>query len=77
MLIRDPEHALDEEELRIPMLGASSAHEAYRRTLESGHRVVVSDHGYLWEVTPDGRRIQGKKIEPRVPVKIGTKLIIR
>lgn len=73
----DSERAIERDELSIPMLSASSAREACQSTLKAGLSVTVSDEGYLWEIMPDGRKIRGKKIEPRVPVQIGTKVAIQ
>jgi hypothetical protein len=73
----DLDQLIEAQEVTIPNLGASSARSAFQKTLKAGHSVLVTSNGYLCEVTPDGKVRQMKKIEPRIPVKAGTKLTIR
>jgi hypothetical protein len=70
------EEEIGELERRIPELAQVAFAEAYQRTLAAGQSVLVSDHGFVLEVFPDGTRKMIKQIEPPVPVVKGSKLKI-
>ena len=50
---------------------------AYDRTLAAGHSVLVAKNGEIRRVTPDGRSLLVKKIDPNVPVQKGTIIKIK
>jgi hypothetical protein len=71
------EKALDYLEAHIPELAEVAFKQAYWAALASGSSVLVSEHGYLVEVFPDGTRKVIKKLDPWIPVKRGQKLELR
>lgn len=71
------ENEIDEMERRFPDVARVAFAEAYRRTLAAGHRVLVSDNGFIYEVFPDGTRKMVKAIQPPAMVVKGSKLTIQ
>ena len=72
----------DEKTLRhveesVPELVQSAVTRAYWRTLASGHSVLESEDGTLYEVAPDGSRRFVKEIAPSTPVTPGEKRELR
>ncbi len=51
--------------------------EARRQALASGHSVLQSEQGVIYEVFPDGTRKKIKDIEPPTHILPGTKFVIR
>ncbi|WP_198145946.1 hypothetical protein [Desulfonatronovibrio magnus] len=64
-------------EEHIPELAQSAVTQAYWQTLASGHSVLQSENGIVYEVFPDGTRTIVKKIAPPTPVRVGEKRVIR
>jgi len=57
---------------------SGSAFETARKQSQaSGHSVVISDQGAIYEIFPDGNRRLLKQIEPPTRVRPGQKVIIR
>ena len=40
------------------------------------HVVLQSENGVIYEVFPDGQRIERKRIEPPVPIAPGTRVVL-
>jgi len=57
------------------MSGAAFA-TARGETLESGQSVLQSENGVIYEVFPDGSRIERKRIEPPTSIPAGTRISI-
>ena len=68
---------IGEQERRIPELAGVAFAEGYRMTLAAGLSVLVSDHGLVVEVFPDGARKGIKQIGPLTFVAQGGKLRLR
>jgi len=51
-------------ENEFPALSGSAFAAARDRVLQSGQSVLQSENGVIYEVFPDGRRKEVKKIEP-------------
>lgn len=73
----DPEKIITELENAFPALSGIAFSAAREAALASGQSVVESENGVIYEVFPDGTRIERKRIEPPVSVAIGTKVAIR
>lgn len=58
-------------EERIPKLAEAATKNAYRRALNSGHKVVIAEKGELKEISPDGSVRVIKEIEPSVKLRKG------
>ena len=58
-------------ENRFPPVSGSAFAAARERVLASGQSVLESEGGVIYEVFPDGRRVEVKKIEPPTEVKPG------
>lgn len=50
---------------------------ARKQALATGASVVESDRGVIYEVTPDGRRRELKRVAPPTRVVRGSKVILR
>ena len=48
-----------------------------QRPLHPCQSVLQSENGVIYEVFPDGTRLERKRIEPPTPVPAGTKIVIR
>ena len=66
-----------ELEGRFPTASGSAFAAARDQALASGHSVLQSDDGVLYEVFPDGTRKKRKNIEPPTSVVPGSKITIR
>jgi hypothetical protein len=71
------EKQLLEMEAAFPKMAGAAFANAYKRALASGHSVLRSEHGAIYEVFPDGRRKLVKKIAPPSSIKPGTKFSLR
>jgi len=60
----DHEKTLDYLESHIPELAVASLTIAYWQALAAGHKVLVSENGALYEVSPDGSRTFVRPIRP-------------
>lgn len=59
-------------ESRFATVPGSAFFEARLQTLASGQSVLQSENGVIFEVFPDGSRIERKRIEPPVRIAKGT-----
>ena len=73
----DQKNHIEILESEFPAASGSAFVAAREIVLASGQSVLQSEHGYIYEVFPDGRRLRVKKIEPPTPVTSGTKFTIR
>jgi hypothetical protein len=73
----EPEKIIDELETKFPALSGVAFTTARNETLASGQSVLQSEGGVIYEVFPDGTRLERKRIEPPTPVLAGTKIVIR
>jgi len=64
-------------ENQFPAVSGLAFADARDRVLASGQSVLQSEHGYIYEVFPNGRRVVVKKIEPPTVVVPGSKITIR
>jgi hypothetical protein len=60
-------------EEHIPELAESALTQAYWQTLASGHSVLESENGVIYEVHPDGTRKVVKTIAAPTPVQPGAR----
>jgi hypothetical protein len=51
-------------ESQFPALSGTAFAAARKQVLNSGQSVLQSENGVIYEVFPDGRRVEVKKIEP-------------
>ena len=73
----EPEKIIHDLETKFPALSGQAFHDARAQTLASGQSVWESEDGVIYEVFPDGRRVERKRIEPPFPIPAGTKAVIR
>lgn len=73
----EPEKTIQHLETMFPPLSGITFSNARKETLASGHSVLLSEDGVIYEVFPDGRRVKRKKIEEPTPIEAGTKIAIR
>lgn len=59
---------------RLVSNSRTAVRRAYEAALASGHSVLVSKGGVIYEVHPDGTRRELKKIEPPIPMAKGQKI---
>lgn len=64
-------------ESQFPAISGSAFATAREHVLASGQSVLQSEDGIIYEVSPDGRRVEVKKIEPPVQVVSGSIFTIR
>lgn len=64
-------------ESELPLISGSAFAAARERVLASGQSVLQAQDDIIYEVFPDGRRVEVKKIEPPITVKVGEIYIIR
>lgn len=64
-------------ESQFPAISGSAFAEARKQVLASGQSVLQSQDGVIYEVFPDGRRVEVKKIEPPTEVIVGSVFQIR
>lgn len=50
---------------------------ACKRSYASGQPTVISEEGFVYEVSPDGSRRVLKRVEPPTRVRLGLKVHIR
>jgi hypothetical protein len=72
----DAEKLIIELEDQFPTLAGAAFAAARKEALNAGYSVLQSEDGVIYEVFPDGTRIERKRIEPPTPVPAGTKFII-
>ena len=73
----DEEKIMREMENQFPLLSGVAFHTACQQALESGLKVLQSEDGVIYEVSPDGSRRRVKEIEPPTQVVSGSKITIR
>lgn len=73
----EAEKIITELETGFPALSGVAFAMARNETLASGQSVLHSENGVVYEVFPDGSRIERKRIEPPTPIPSGTKVVIR
>ena len=73
----EPEKIITELEMTFPALSSTAFTTARKETLASGQSVLQSENGVIYEVFPDGRRVERKRIEPPTHIPTGTKIVIR
>ena len=73
----EPEKIILELETGFPALSGLAFTAARKATLALGESVLQSEQGVIYEVFPDGRRIERKRVEPPVPIATGTKVVLR
>jgi hypothetical protein len=64
-------------ESQFPAVSGSAFAAARERVLASGQSVLQSQAGIIYEVFPDGRRVEVKKIKPPTQVISGSFFTIR
>jgi hypothetical protein len=72
----EPEKIITELETGFPALSGVAFSNARNETLASGQSVLLSENGVIYEVFPDGSRIERKRIEPPTFIPTGTKVVI-
>ena len=58
------DHDIQKLENQFPPTSGSAFAAARKRVLQSGQSVLQAENGVIYEVFPDGRRVEVKKIEP-------------
>lgn len=71
------ERELEKMESAFPALSAQVFREARAEALRHGLSVVESENGVVYEVSPDGRRREIKRVALPVEVEPGLKLTLR
>ena len=64
-------------ENQFPAVSGSAFAAARAKVLESGQSVLQSENGVIYEVFPNGRRKEVKKIEPPTQFVIGSVFTIK
>jgi hypothetical protein len=72
----DQENNIKQLEAEFPAISGSAFAAARENALASGHSVLQSEDGYIYEVYPNGDRILVKKIDPPISVVSGRKITI-
>ena len=70
------EQEIQKLEALFPTLSGVAFATAREEVLKSGQSVLQSENGVLYEVFPDGHRVEIKKIPPRTAVITGQKIRI-
>jgi hypothetical protein len=73
----ESEKIITELETRFPASSGAAFATARNETLASGQSVLQSENGVIYEVFPDGSRIERKRIEPPTSIPAGTRISIR
>jgi len=72
----EPEKIITELETQFPALSGTAFATARKETLAAGQSVLQSENGVIYEVFPDGSRIERKRIEPPTSIPAGTRISI-
>lgn len=64
-------------ESQFPSVSGSAFAAARKQVLASGHSVLESSDGFLYEVFPNGERKRVKAVERPTPITPGSKVKIR
>ena len=70
----DDEKALRFLETQLPTVSGSAFADARLQTLAAGQSVLQTEQGVIYEVYPDGTRIERKRIEPPRSFVKGTRI---
>ena len=62
---------------QFPSMSGSAFATAREQVLKSGQSVLQSENGVIYEVFPDGRRVEVKKIELPTQFKTGSIFVIK
>ena len=73
----DQEIEIQRLESQFPPISGSAFAAAREQVLASGQSVLQSESGFIYRVSPDGRKELVKRIKPPTRVIPGTKLTIR
>ena len=76
-VMADQTNNIESLETEFPAVSGSAFIAAREQVLASGQSVLQSEQGFIYEVFPDGRRVEVKKIEAPTPVVSGSKINIR
>ena len=71
----DQENEIESLERQFPSVSGSAFASAREHALQSGHSVLHSENGFIYEVQPDGTRRLVKQIKPPTRVVVGTKIL--
>lgn len=82
LIIKSERFAMSDQDIQLlesqfPSISGSAFAAARDRVLASGQSVLQSQDGVIYEVFPDGRRFEVKKIEPPAKVNAGDIYIIQ
>lgn len=75
--MNDDEKQIEKLEAEFPALAGLAFSRAREEALAAGLSVIESHDGVIYEVFPDGSRIERKRIEPPVNVKKGARFLIQ
>lgn len=75
--MNEPEKTITELEAAFPSLSGIAFSTARNEALAAGYSVLESENGVIYEVFPDGKRIERKRIEAPTSIPVGTKMVIR
>ena len=64
-------------ESQFPAVSGSAFAAAREHVLKCGQSVLQSENGVIYEVSPSGRRVEVKKIEPPTQFKAGSIFMIK
>jgi len=64
-------------ESQFPAISSSTFATARERVLKPGQSVLQSENGFIYEVFPDGRRVEVKRIDPPTQFKTGSIFTIK
>ena len=72
-----PEQEIQAKEMQFPEISGAAFAAARREALASNLSVLQSENGIIFEVFPDGRRVEKKRIDPPSQYVPGQVFIIR
>jgi hypothetical protein len=72
-----PEQEIQSEEMSFPAVSGSAFATAREQVLGSGQSVLQTENGIIYEVFPDGRRVERKRIDPPTYYPAGKVFSIR
>ena len=76
-VMADQTNNIENLETQFPAVSGLAFTAAREQVLASGQSVLQSEYGFIYEVFPDGRRVQVKKIDLPTAVVSGSKINIR
>jgi len=71
------EEELDQLEAAFPKLAGQAFSAARSRALAAGESVLQAEGGVIYRVSPDGQKVEVKKIKKPVKVTRGAKFLIK